>query len=272
MASLLPGLRDLRVPLAAGFLWLLVLWQMFYQIIPTEKLAVGLVAEIYRLTSAFGPAALTAGISFVAYLIGILVAPASTRFGEKVARAILLDPSPHSTEPVSISTYEQAMQLAQATSARAERAGVELSIEGDVIMPMRNFRPLRGSAALLALMQEEIPLVATRLLAHNRELFDRYDRADAEAAFRFVIFLPLLITSILIPLRLGLPWWGYLISISAGLTIAVLLLIDGYRKQVESNDAVYQAVFIGEVSFPSIENVNARIQEAQVRGQQRPRR
>jgi hypothetical protein len=37
LASLLPGLRDLRVPLAAGLMWLVVLWLSFYPDLPTKS-------------------------------------------------------------------------------------------------------------------------------------------------------------------------------------------------------------------------------------------
>ena len=46
MASLLPGLRDMRVPLATGFLWLVLHWLALYQIIPNKDEATGLAAEI----------------------------------------------------------------------------------------------------------------------------------------------------------------------------------------------------------------------------------
>lgn len=102
-------------------------------------------------------------------------------------------------------------------------------------------------------MASEIPLVATRLLADNRDLFDRFDRADSEASFRLVIALPVLLIVPLLAWRLQLEAWGCAICAAIALLIAILLLVDGGRKRTESNDAIYQAVFVGKVEFPAIE-------------------
>ena len=273
LASLLPGLRDLRVPLSAGFMWLVVLWLIFYQAIPTQDEASGLAAEVYAVMGAFGPAALTAAVSFIAYLIGILIAPLTTNvvrliYEELWKAAALTDVG----RPVSFSTFVEAKDLAATTARETFEADLEpigfLPTSEDMTlweMQPEEERKRRKSAAMADHFQrgmsDDIPLVATRLLAHNRELFDRYDRAHAEASFRFTITVPLIVVSVLVPLRVGLPWWGYLISIATGALVSALLIWDGGRKLRESNDAIYQAVFVEEVQFPSIETAQARIKD-----------
>jgi hypothetical protein len=73
LASLLPGLRDLRAPLAAGYLWLAAGWLYFAPRLPTSANdADGVVRDIYRVVDASGPVAVGAGVTFLAYMLGIL--------------------------------------------------------------------------------------------------------------------------------------------------------------------------------------------------------
>lgn len=73
LASVLPGLRDLRIPLTAGFLWLVVLWLIFYPIIPSRDDAKDLIAAIYDLIGALGSAVILTVLTFIAYVLGIFV-------------------------------------------------------------------------------------------------------------------------------------------------------------------------------------------------------
>jgi hypothetical protein len=72
LTSLLPGIRNLRAPLAAGYLWLLALGLLLEPHIPDRANATGLIASLYRLSGALRPAGLLAVATFAAYLIGSL--------------------------------------------------------------------------------------------------------------------------------------------------------------------------------------------------------
>jgi hypothetical protein len=73
LASLLPGLRDLRAPLAAGYLWLAAGWLYFAPQLPVSvNDADGVLKDIYRVAGASNPVAIAAGLTFIAYLLGIL--------------------------------------------------------------------------------------------------------------------------------------------------------------------------------------------------------
>lgn len=69
LASLLPGIRELRAPLAAGYIWLAFL----YIILGTPETAAdfpGPVESLVKEVDRLGTAATAAALSFVAYLIG----------------------------------------------------------------------------------------------------------------------------------------------------------------------------------------------------------
>jgi hypothetical protein len=77
-ANLLPGLRELRAPLAAGYMLLVAAWMLAIGAFPVEKEATGIAATLYHVKAVIGSAGLVAAISFVAYLTGSIVADAAS--------------------------------------------------------------------------------------------------------------------------------------------------------------------------------------------------
>ena len=71
-SNLLPGLRELRAPFAAGVLWVLAAWMAWEPHIPTEAMATGVASSVYRLRGLLQPVAAGAAAGFLAYLVGSL--------------------------------------------------------------------------------------------------------------------------------------------------------------------------------------------------------
>ncbi len=69
LGQILPGFRELRGPLAAGFTWILLGYLIVHQHVSTAH---GKVKEIVELGEHLSPAALAVAASFVAYLLGSL--------------------------------------------------------------------------------------------------------------------------------------------------------------------------------------------------------
>ena len=70
LTNLLPGLRELRAPLTAGYLWLTFIWLLVAEDLPEQAPITGLLSAIYRLIDALGPVSAAIATSLVAYLIG----------------------------------------------------------------------------------------------------------------------------------------------------------------------------------------------------------
>ncbi|WAZ26962.1 hypothetical protein STRCI_008653 [Streptomyces cinnabarinus] len=73
LASLLPGLRDLRTPLAVGYLWLACAWLWFHDTLPRRETAHGAIADLYDLEGILPAAALLAVLTFFAYFLGSIL-------------------------------------------------------------------------------------------------------------------------------------------------------------------------------------------------------
>lgn len=72
LTSLLPGLRDLRAPLVAGYGWLLAAWLVFYDDFPGRQDASGLIVGLYELGEVGTTLGVTVALTAGAYLIGTL--------------------------------------------------------------------------------------------------------------------------------------------------------------------------------------------------------
>jgi len=84
LANILPGLREIRAPLAAGYLLLISVWILIHDHVKRGTGASETVEAIADLKGVLGTAAFAAALSFVAYLIGALWDPLAARLEQQV--------------------------------------------------------------------------------------------------------------------------------------------------------------------------------------------
>lgn len=282
LANILPGLRDLRTPLAVGFMWLFAVWLVIYPYIPTQEEASGPIAEFYRLFGAFEGAALVAVVTFAAYLVGVVMEPISVlprMVGHLLfARGMMLPAyrrdyvvlsAPIMADAKSFSSYLASRLVAAPDTPERRKIFRILGYIGDP-PPRYEFyetpppRPQISEHMVLAErilvnMHSTVRVAAGRLQVTKSELFNPYDRATAEASFRYGVIIPLLALAALgmwrfAPYASG--WWIYAIYWSLVIGVLFVLLDAAFRKHRDSNDAVYTAVFLEQVQFP----IEARIE------------
>jgi hypothetical protein len=84
LTNLLPGIRDIRTPLATGYLWLLTLWFWIPSHFKHTPPTTGIPGDITHLAHYASRAGVGIAISFAAYLVGVLsksLNPPLVRFG-----------------------------------------------------------------------------------------------------------------------------------------------------------------------------------------------
>lgn len=74
LANLLPGLRELRAPLAAGYVWLLGIWLLFHDEVH-KRHASGAIGAVLTIREQLGPVGLISAATFSAYVVGSLWEP-----------------------------------------------------------------------------------------------------------------------------------------------------------------------------------------------------
>jgi hypothetical protein len=72
LANLLPGLRDLRAPLTAGYVWLLADYLAFAPLVPAKARATGIWHSLDQLRVTIGPVGAGVALSVTAYLLGAI--------------------------------------------------------------------------------------------------------------------------------------------------------------------------------------------------------
>jgi hypothetical protein len=72
IASLLPGLRDVRAPLAAGYTWLLAMFVAFWPTVPTSMEATGVWRTLNDFADILGRGGLVLAASALAYVVGTI--------------------------------------------------------------------------------------------------------------------------------------------------------------------------------------------------------
>jgi hypothetical protein len=232
LANLLPGLRDVRAPLSTGCIWLLTLWLLLEDRVPTPQRAHGIWASLYRLGDLIGPAGVLASGAFLAYLIGAMLsvrvvtvnakeAPKAARFWD--ARTTL-------TPRVSRLAYDDLVGFLRDQGRVPPKPDVAAH---------RDLERERGERLVVNLAARDIlgetRQLRTKLLIANYDLFNEYDRAVGEAEFRKNIAYALVgLTATLSWLQS--PWWALLLIVSARLYLA------GVGSERAANDVIVQAV------------------------------
>lgn len=123
LTTLLPGLRELRAPLAAGYIWLLAWWLAFEPRLADRAEATDVLSSLYRLDDALSGFGLAAVASFVAYLTGSLSATLfSNGLKGLFRRKVVLADVTSRLDPLSDQGLRALGHLARETRERMESA------------------------------------------------------------------------------------------------------------------------------------------------------
>lgn len=207
LSTLLPGIRELRVPLIVGYLWLLVLWLLFGQALLQVPSAGGPIGRVQQLATYVGRPGTLAALSLTAYLLGSTVSVDRRhklfwRFSRRGRSG----------------TVEEFLDWANSQSADApvDRRQLEQLLLGQA----RRFE--------------------TKLLVANERLYGDFDRLRSEAELRLNIAPPLAALSAILTVHVNL-------AFSALLIVPVVLILDGISRLKAGHDVVLQSLMAGVV-------------------------
>ena len=287
LASLVPGLRELRAPLAAGYLWLVGLWIALEPHAPERSQASGLSKSLYGLTDQVSQVGLGAASAFVAYLLGAL---SLAFFSAPLRWPLRYDPSSNRDERLiavtpwaraAVETITQRRRDAISAQLALTPIGFEQLVDSNVDREtikrrrtmIRKPRPTRSvstrmssstpapataaeeaAARVVRAVLREFDLIMTRLMATEKDLFSDADRHRAEVEFRIAIVPPLLALAVIVAVEVDNPAWAVTIS-ATGLVVSAALFWDALTRQRDANDALVDALAIGAVKAPTLERL-----------------
>ena len=112
---------------------------------------------------------------------------------------------------------------------------------------------------------EELPLVGTRLLGRETDLFHEFDRQKGESEFRLVIIPSLLALTIVLALKVH---FAYLLM----LCVLPLFYWQGVRHRQAASDVLIDSLLTGRVEAPAIEKLERAAKRATARKKQSERK
>jgi hypothetical protein len=261
LLNLLPGLRELRAPLAAGYVWLASVGILFGRVIPHERPARGLLADIWSLADIVGSAAILAAVTFVAFLVGSLLevdpegrwgsaAAEVTRTRMKRVKGPRVGERSEQwirTPPLSVNGTHYLTRFFHQKGWLEERPWSHswAASEG---YP----RWLSSRQVLILEFIDEVPQLATRLQVRNPDLYGKYDRLVTEAALRMTLAAPVCFLVIVLGARADLALAQRLAVVGSGVALGLLLLWHGAGRNLAARDVLVQALVIGEVEWQRV--------------------
>lgn len=237
LASLMPGLREIRTPLAVGYAWMLVSYLAFAYRVPDTAHATGPLADLYRIGQLATPVGVAAAASVVAYLVGVAVLRATSTLTKAVLRWRRVTPywlsrwlpgaSPddqivEAFESVRLDRLADRIRDDADFRAAVVRHGVEVGrFTGAQIDEARLEELLRKHAAVrreavdgslddgwrqLGELDGLLPLMVQRMRGQDEHAAAEYDRLTTESEFRTGMAWPLLALLVVVAVRAS-PWW-----------------------------------------------------------------
>lgn len=286
LSSLLPGLREVRAPLAAGFVWITALWFMLAPRWVGDSGADGVVDLAYRLMSTLSILGQGVVMSFAAYLLGSFSVFLFSRPLLSLFRTSMeADPGPLSglSELGRVSLTKVSADGRQKLEGALALSGVGV----DEVLGLtarvpdttdkrartgrrgrrRRLEPtLLSSTTVLSTPEElqeteiaervlrDLPVVANaQLLGREPEVYSAVDRSQAEVEFRVALMPALLALSV--SLAVAAAPESVILTVTVGL-VGVLgaagLILDAARQRRDSNELILSLMEHRRITPPAL--------------------
>jgi hypothetical protein len=265
LANALPGFRDLRGPLIAGYMWLIFAW-LIVQPNPNHRPSDSFGAALHDLGHDIGRVLVLIAISVAAYLIGAV----SQYLSEPLRRSGSLFAVLYGGFDINAEARLRPLELrAEAEIDTALEEERIRSIDAERFIEM--FQNRARAAAYEA--ERELELPAILLVGDQSELFAEVDRLRAEGELRLAVVPPLVALTGLLAVEVS--WWWL-----TALLAAVVLIFQGLERDLDAKKSIADAIRIGRVPSSSSANLeawirddlSAEIKDAEQRNPKRPSR
>lgn len=255
LTSLLPGLREIRAPLATGYVWLVAAWLAGASTLVRPRGSDGLLGDLTELADRVGSAATLAATTFVAYVVGVLSVEATAvalpvlrilrrrRVVGEGLRPGSATPSPAGRAALLEAVLDQVArrsesdpQLQRKLDQTRATCGEQRSLEDPAVR--RALVQVRIDVdGYCAEVESDLPLMPLRLLAAERmdDVFGEFDRLRAEAEFRASVAVPLAALVGVLAWQ-GSPW------ALLGLVAPAHLVFEAKRNVVAATDVLAEYV------------------------------
>lgn len=219
-------------------------------------------------------------ISVAAYLIGTLVEDLVRWARERSDRSRRFEELPDlgkrpratASLPADISLHLLVSERVREAQARLKAEGQSLHAIPDTLLgkEFEAFLAWKGETdesreatlaiALHGQTLRELDLVGFRLMGDEPVLYGNVDRTRAEAELRVAVAVPLLLIGAALAFRTK-PWGASVALAAAFAFVAAILIWQAQGRKERANDALVDAVFIGKVEAPAMDQLRRATNE-----------
>ncbi|MFC7266579.1 hypothetical protein [Streptomyces lutosisoli] len=255
LASVLPGIRELRTPLATGYIYLLALFLIVGDQIPTKGEAHDPLKLLYDVVGWIGKPTALAAATFVAYLLGSVLQVRAAAVGRGFRRATsqrVLRPYRERLEELWERWTDTPARFVVWLDLEVDEAGAEVPTPSVITLKMyvRDRLGCDVSNRIIGLgiivLLEDLQQLATRLYASSKDLYGDYDRLAAEADLKVNVGFSAILLSCVAAVRLE-AWWALLCA------PMVFLICRGLSAARQASGVLVQAIVTDIVTSPQFE-------------------
>lgn len=239
LASALPGFRDLRAPLTAGYLWLLLLWIVLRPDLTSRPIN-EIAGSVWDLARAAGPLWISLAVGVAAYLIGSVsqvFSPSIFRLAHFIYRSRWAMSSMAGLGNGQRTLRDDAVFRYRNRALR--KLGISLDIEDGSVLAGRQaveYRQLEEQLESAGRkIQSELELPATLLIGKEPELFTEADRLKAESQLRLAVCLPLTFIIMYVSAHISSALLILLIPV-------IIIWFQGHRRELEFQSLMMTAL------------------------------
>jgi hypothetical protein len=271
LTNLLPGLRDLRAPLAAGYLWLVSLWLLVADRLPEKTEATGALAAMFKLADALGPVSTVIAASFAAYVLGAISETLLEYIINRVRVTIVEQRGgSYAGNPTRGMSYSGYLRLREVVQSQVEHETMRIADMGDFAefvdrYEMKYDRSIAVEGSLHDTLDRltdvfaddvrtGLHLIEDRLMGKNPELYGVIDRLDAESEFRMAIAPPLAVLVSILAVELS---WLFLVALLG----VVILFASGLQRGTKASAKLVDALVNESLEAPALEALRKDVDE-----------
>jgi hypothetical protein len=266
VSSALPGFREIRAPLVAGYIWLLVAWLIVEPPVPFERhLRTHGLGSVADLADLVGRSGTIIAVTTLAYLVGAASRPVASVLASTSRAALSKTKWKVSDPPKQGELYGRA---ADPIREPWTRTAVGLL---PVAAPLRHFdqwwdrltedersRLIQSATANAQDVERTIDLPASLLLASSTpgsQTFGEVDRLVAEADFRLLVAPAVLTLSVVLAVQADVAWIALVLA-------AAVLAVQGVLRAQDARRIMIQFVALRAVlTAPPIAQFESTVQE-----------
>jgi hypothetical protein len=252
LSSLLPGIRDLRTPLAVGALWLGFAYLAVAPFWNTWIAESAELSSIYSFVAKVPDLYFLGGLAFLAYLVGVVL----VAFSELITSWLTTVVGLLSKAVVRRLGYGRLARLCRRFLSQTRDVPAVRGPVGDAISAAyaKAGAPATAHFAFpLDLILDRFDATALQLWQKSPNQYQEYDRLRAESAFRAGVTLPLIAISIVLAIRIS---W---VTIPVAVIGAAVLLVQARKLEHRRDVLMANALHQGLVEDPLLKAVAGEI-------------